>query len=67
MRGNTNLVFFSLVRGGHMSQILDHLLGVLCLTRTRFSSMRQTERNYRGKDLETDGLKTKCRDRQELI
>lgn len=42
--GRTDLVFLGLVRGGHVSQILDNLLGVLCLTRTRLSSVRQTER-----------------------
>lgn len=34
MRGRTYLISFGLVRGGHMSQILDHLLGVLCFTST---------------------------------
>ena len=33
----TDLISFGLVRGGHMSQILDHFLGVLCFTSTRLS------------------------------
>lgn len=41
MRGRTDLIFLGLVRGGHVSQILDHLLGVLCLTSSRLSSVRR--------------------------
>lgn len=57
MRGRTDLIFLGLVRGGHVSQILDHLLGVLCLTSTRFSSTRQREKNAKSKDSEKDVLK----------
>lgn len=39
----TYLIFLGLVRGGHMSQILDDLLGVLGLTGTRLSSESQRE------------------------
>lgn len=38
----TDLIFLGLVRGGHVSQILDDLLGVLCLSGTRLSSVRDT-------------------------
>lgn len=41
----TDLISLGLVRGGHVSQILDHLLGVLRLTSTRLSSMRPTKKN----------------------
>lgn len=34
----TNLVFLGLVRRGHVSQILNDLLGVFCLSSTRFAS-----------------------------
>lgn len=40
IRSRTDLISLGLVRRGHMSQILDHLLGVLCLTSTRLSSVR---------------------------
>lgn len=33
----TNLVFLGLVRRGHVSQILDDLLGVFCLSGSRFA------------------------------
>lgn len=42
MRGRTDLIPFGLVRRRHVSQILDHLLGVLRLTSTRLSSVRAT-------------------------
>lgn len=47
-RGRTDLIFLGLVRGGHVSQILDHLLGVLRLTRTRLSSTRQKKNTVEG-------------------
>lgn len=37
------LVFLGLVRRGDVSQVLDDLLGVLCLTSTGLSSVTQTE------------------------
>lgn len=49
MRSRTDLISLGLVRRGHVSQILDHLLGVLCLTSTRLSSVRQ--RNTESKNL----------------
>lgn len=36
----TDLISLGLVGRGHMSQILDDLLGVLCLTSTRLTSMK---------------------------
>lgn len=45
MRCRTDLISLGLVRGGHVSQILDHLLGVLRLTSARLSSMRPTKTN----------------------
>lgn len=47
MRGKTDLIFLGLVRGGHVSQILDHLLGVLCLTSSRLSSVRRDTESKR--------------------
>lgn len=50
-RGRTDLIFFGLVRGGYVSQILDDLLGVLCLPSTRLSSVTESQRVERGSGL----------------